>query len=205
LVRPDFIIAVGRMLAGWSGRYWQLSPKQRHEISTPENRQRKRRGQSLIYWGQFRNSEASRFVCKREEFEYVSTKPLGTRCNPANLNSECTGTPVKEFRGCRGSTLFEWPDGCRGESRGCSGQTTENFYSEIQEVIGVRIPSYASVTLTSRFGFGRTAAPQNTSHRETGDVFLKMTCAFQASDALRGLLATSRGTRLLSHILLILT
>ena len=41
---------------------------------------------------------------------------------------------------------------------GYTGQTTENFYpSEIQEVVGVRIPSYASVTLTYRFGLG--AAP----------------------------------------------
>src|SRR5271156_5866183 len=35
----------------------------------------------------------------RGEFEYVGTKPLGTGCDPANLNAECTGTPVKEFRG----------------------------------------------------------------------------------------------------------
>src|SRR4029077_9204570 len=31
--------------------------------------------------------------------EYVGIKPLGTGCNPLNLNAECTGTPVKEFRG----------------------------------------------------------------------------------------------------------
>jgi hypothetical protein len=41
---------------------------------------------------------------------------------------------------------------------GYSGQTAENFYpSDIQEVVGVRIPSYASVTLTYRFG--RQAVP----------------------------------------------
>ena len=34
----------------------------------------------------------------RGEFEYVGAKPLGTGCEP-NLNAECTGTPVKEFRG----------------------------------------------------------------------------------------------------------
>jgi hypothetical protein len=46
---------------------------------------------------------------------------------------------------------------------GYSGQTTENFCQEtdlptacspspIQEVVGVRIPSYASITFTYRFG-----------------------------------------------------
>ena len=36
---------------------------------------------------------------------------------------------------------------------GDSGQTTENFYpSEIQQVVGVRIASYASVTVNCRFG-----------------------------------------------------
>ena len=34
----------------------------------------------------------------RGEFEYVGTKPLGTGCLPV-LTAECTGTPVKEFRG----------------------------------------------------------------------------------------------------------
>jgi len=46
-------------------------------------------------------------------------------------------------------------------ARGYTGQTTENFCtvltsqcspSIIPEVVGVRIPSYASVTLTYRFG-----------------------------------------------------
>jgi hypothetical protein len=41
---------------------------------------------------------------------------------------------------------------------GYTGQTTENFYpSDIQEVVGVRIPSYASISITYRFG--RSAAP----------------------------------------------
>jgi len=36
---------------------------------------------------------------------------------------------------------------------GYTGQTTENFSpSDAQEVVGVRIPSYASVSLTYRFG-----------------------------------------------------
>jgi hypothetical protein len=38
-------------------------------------------------------------------------------------------------------------------ARGHSGQTTENVYpSDIQQVVGVRIPSYASVSVTYRFG-----------------------------------------------------
>ena len=41
---------------------------------------------------------------------------------------------------------------------GYSGQTTENFYpSALQEVVGVRIPSYASLSVT--YKFGRTGAP----------------------------------------------
>jgi len=94
------------------------------------------------------------------EFEYVGLKPLGTGCLP-NLNSECTGTSVKEFRGAVVRSF-------RNErvtasvnfliAGGYSGQTTENFYpSAIQEVVGVRIPSYASVSFTYRFG--RAATP----------------------------------------------
>ncbi len=36
---------------------------------------------------------------------------------------------------------------------GYTGQTIENFYpSAIQQVVGVRIPSYASVNVTYKFG-----------------------------------------------------
>ena len=91
----------------------------------------------------------------RGEFEYVGTKPLGTGCSPANLNQECTGTPVKEFRGAVvrpfGGGRFTGGINFLIAS-GYSGQTTENFYpSAIQEVVGVRIPSYASVTFSYRF------------------------------------------------------
>jgi hypothetical protein len=92
----------------------------------------------------------------RGEFEYVGTKPLGTGCNPTNLDAECTGTPVKEFRG---AVVRPFVNGRLTAgvnfliASGYTGQTTENFYpSDIQEVVGVRIPSYASVTLTYRFG-----------------------------------------------------
>jgi carboxypeptidase family protein len=102
----------------------------------------------------------------RGEFEYVGTKPLGTECNPANLSAECTGTPVKEFRG---AVIRPFMNGRLTAgvnfliASGYTGQTTENFCqntqlptscdpSDIQEVVGVRIPSYASVSLTYRFG-----------------------------------------------------
>jgi hypothetical protein len=96
----------------------------------------------------------------RGEFEYVGKKPLGTGCLP-NLSAECTGTPVKEFRGV---VMRPFLNGRMNAgvnfliAGGYSGQTTENFYpSDIQEVVGVRIPSYASVTFTYRFG--RAVAP----------------------------------------------
>ena len=96
----------------------------------------------------------------RGEFEYVGTKPLGTGCLPVLIN-ECTGTPVKEFRGALVRPFLN--DRLTAGvnfliASGYTGQTTENFYpSDIQEVVGVRIPSYASATLTYRFG--RTGAP----------------------------------------------
>jgi hypothetical protein len=41
---------------------------------------------------------------------------------------------------------------------GHTGQTIEKFYpSDIPEVVGVRIPSYASVSVT--YKFGRAAVP----------------------------------------------
>src|ERR1700685_2468804 len=91
----------------------------------------------------------------RGEFEYVGTKPLGTGCLP-NLNAECTGTPVKEFRA---ALVRPFKEGRLNVgvnmliARGFTGQTTESFYpSDIQEVVGVRIPSYASLSFTYRFG-----------------------------------------------------
>jgi Carboxypeptidase regulatory-like domain len=96
----------------------------------------------------------------RGEFEYVGTKPLGTGCLP-NLNAECTGAPVKEFRSAVVRTFMNGRLDAGLNfllARGYSGQTTENFYpSEIQEVVGVRIPSYASGSVTYRFG--RSAGP----------------------------------------------
>jgi len=91
----------------------------------------------------------------RGEFEYVGTKPLGTGCLPV-LTAECTGTPVKEFRGALVRSFWNGRMDAGVNfliASGYTGQTTENFYpSEIQEVVGVRIPSYASLSLTYRFG-----------------------------------------------------
>jgi len=97
----------------------------------------------------------------RGEFEYIGTKPLGTGCNPGNLTAECTGTPVKEFRG---ALLRPFLNGRLDAgvnfliAGGYTGQTTENFYpSAVQEVVGVRNPSSVSLSFTYRFG--RTNAP----------------------------------------------
>jgi hypothetical protein len=89
------------------------------------------------------------------EFEYVGRKPLGVGCEP-HLDAQCVGTPVREFRAAvvRGFLHNRLNAGVNMLiARGYAGQTIENFYpSEIQEVVGVRIPSYASVHFTYRFG-----------------------------------------------------
>ena len=89
------------------------------------------------------------------EYEFVGKKPLGTGCDVQNINAECTGTAVAEFRG---ALVRSFLDGRLDAgvnfliARGYTGQTTENFYpSTIQEVVGVRVPSYASLSLTYRF------------------------------------------------------
>jgi hypothetical protein len=91
----------------------------------------------------------------RGEFEYVGAKPLGTGCTP-NPTTGCTGVPVKEFRA---AVVRPFRDGRVNAgvnmliAGGYTGQTTENFDSQVfQEAVGVRVPSYASVTLTYRFG-----------------------------------------------------
>jgi hypothetical protein len=92
----------------------------------------------------------------RSEFEYVGMKPLGTGCYPANLNAECTGTSVKEFRGALVRPFLNGRMDAGVNvliAGGYTGQTTEYFFpSGTQEVVGVRIPSYASVSITYRFG-----------------------------------------------------
>jgi hypothetical protein len=94
----------------------------------------------------------------RGEFEYVAAKPLGTGCAPVNA---CVGVPVKEFRGVLVRPFLSGRMDAGVSfliARGYTGQTTEIFLpSQISEIAGVRIPSYASVTLTYRFG--RSVAP----------------------------------------------
>jgi hypothetical protein len=91
----------------------------------------------------------------RGEFEYVGRKPLGTGCAP-DLNAQCVGTPVKEFRAAviRPFLNRRLDVGVNMLiAGGYTGQTIENFYpSAIQQVAGVRIPSYASVNVTYKFG-----------------------------------------------------
>ena len=91
----------------------------------------------------------------RGEFEYVGRKPLGTGCLP-DPGAQCVGVPVREFRA---AVVRPFMDGRVDVgvnflvASGYTGQTTENFYpSNLSEVVGVRIPSYASLNLTYRFG-----------------------------------------------------
>jgi hypothetical protein len=89
----------------------------------------------------------------RGEFEYLGAKPLGTGCVPVNV---CIGVPVKEFRGALVRPFLNGRIDAGVNflvARGYTGQTTETFFpSAISEITGVRIPSYASITLTYRFG-----------------------------------------------------
>jgi hypothetical protein len=91
----------------------------------------------------------------RGEFEYVGRKSLGTGCAP-DLNAECVGTSVREFRAAVVRPFLDRRLDVGVNmliAGGYTGQTIENFYpSPIQEVVGVRIPSYASINLTYNFG-----------------------------------------------------
>jgi hypothetical protein len=92
-------------------------------------------------------------------FEFVGRKPLGTGCDAQNLHAECVGTAVKEFRGALVRPLLKGRLDAAVNfliARGYTGQTTQNFYSsDIQQVVGVRIPSYATVSFTYKFGLLR--------------------------------------------------
>ncbi len=107
------------------------------------------------------------------EFEYVGQKVVGNGCNendPANLTSYCLGVANKEFRLALSRPFFDGKLNIGLNTmlaRGYTGQTTENFATSyrpgsvgplpvpdnpIAEVVGVRIPSYASLSATYRFG-----------------------------------------------------
>ena len=92
------------------------------------------------------------------EFEYLGANPLGTGCAPAPA-AQCMGVPVKQFRAAVARSFGEdrWNVGINlmGAS-GSTGQTLESFApSNAMQPAGVRIPSYASVNVTYRFGSGR--------------------------------------------------
>jgi hypothetical protein len=107
------------------------------------------------------------------EFEYVGRKVVGNGCdesNPNDLTSYCVGRPNKEFRLALARPFLEGRINLGLNmmlARGYTGQTTENFATDyrpgyvgplpvpdnpIAEVVGVRIPSYASLNFTYRFG-----------------------------------------------------
>jgi len=107
------------------------------------------------------------------EFEYVGRKVVGNGCNesnPGDLNSYCLGVPNKEFRLAVARPFLNGKINVGVNmmiARGYTGQTVENFATDnrpgyvgplpvpenpIAEVAGVRIPSYASVDFTYKFG-----------------------------------------------------
>jgi len=107
------------------------------------------------------------------EFEYVGKKVVGNGCdesNPNNLTPYCAGVPNKEFRLAVARSFLEGRINVGVNvliAGGYTGQTTENFArnyapgyvgplpvpdNPIAEVVGVRIPSYASLNFTYRFG-----------------------------------------------------
>lgn len=114
------------------------------------------------------------------EFEYVGRKVVGNGCDeshPDDLSTYCLGVPNKEFRLAVVRPFLEGRINVGVNmmiARGYTGQTTESFATNyapgqaglvdgavpanpIQEVVGVRIPSYASLNFTYRFG--RKVAP----------------------------------------------
>ena len=109
----------------------------------------------------------------RGEFEYVGRRVVGNGCNegdPNDVTSYCLGVPNKEFRLAVVRPFLAGRINVGVNmmiARGYTGQTTENFATDykpayagplpvpenpIAEVVGVRIPSYASLSFTYRFG-----------------------------------------------------
>jgi len=107
------------------------------------------------------------------EFEYIGRKAVGNGCdesNPGDLTSYCLGVPNKEFRLAVVRPFLAGRVNVGVNmmiARGFTGQTTENFATDdkpgyvgplpvpdnpVAEVVGVRIPSYASINVTYRFG-----------------------------------------------------
>jgi hypothetical protein len=102
------------------------------------------------------------------EFEYVGRKVLGNGCS--DLTAYCVGVPNKEFRLSVARPFFAGRVNTGVNmmiARGYTGQTTQNFATDdragytgplpvpenpVAEVVGVRIPSYVSVSITYKFG-----------------------------------------------------
>jgi hypothetical protein len=90
----------------------------------------------------------------KSEFEYVAAKPLGTGCAP-HPAAQCIGVPVTGFR----TTLARAFQEGRltlgvnfAVNSGYTGQTLEQFALALApQPTGVRIPSYASASVTYRF------------------------------------------------------
>ncbi|MGA7080656.1 MAG: TonB-dependent receptor [Terriglobales bacterium] len=113
------------------------------------------------------------------EFEYVGRKVVGTSCDASQPLSGgtgyCLGVPNRELRLAVARPFLDGRINVGVNmmiASGWTGQTTENFAAAsvygpgkvglganglvqadpVSEVVGVRIPSYASVNLTYRFG-----------------------------------------------------
>ncbi|MFZ0477536.1 MAG: TonB-dependent receptor [Terriglobales bacterium] len=114
----------------------------------------------------------------KAEFEYVGRKVVGTACDASQTaggTGYCLGVPNKEFRLAVARPFMEGRINVGVNTMiaaGWTGQTTENFATAavygpgkvglgsnglvsadpVSEVVGVRIPSYASVSFTYYFG-----------------------------------------------------
>jgi hypothetical protein len=107
------------------------------------------------------------------EFEYVGRKVVGNGCNasdPSDVTSYCLGVANQEFRLALARPFLQGKVNVGVNmmiARGYTGQTTESFATDnrpgyagplpvpdnpVAEVVGVRIPSYASVNFSYRFG-----------------------------------------------------
>jgi Carboxypeptidase regulatory-like domain len=107
------------------------------------------------------------------EFEYVGRKVVGNGCSesaPNDLNAYCYGVPNQEYRIALARPFLDGKLTVGVNAliaRGFTGQTTENFAlnpqsamagrlpvldNPIAEIVGVRIPSYASANVSYRFG-----------------------------------------------------
>jgi hypothetical protein len=104
------------------------------------------------------------------EFEYVGRKVVGNGCSADAPDAYCLGVPNREFRFAvaRGFDNGKVTVGVNAMiATGYTGQTVENFASDyragyvgplpvpenpVAEVVGVRVPSYASLNVSYRLG-----------------------------------------------------